>query len=814
VARIRAIDGAGPHAVDGPWELLVTPAGACAGPGDLASDGAWIPAEVPGTAASALRAAGRWSEDAPTPIHDQDIWYSTRFPGQGRERLRFEGLATLTEIWLDGVLVRTTDSMFRSFAVEVDLTERSVLTLCFRSLAAGLARPHKRGRWRPRLATPGSLRGIRTSLLGFMPGWSPVIDLVGPYRPVTREAAGEGPVKADLRTRLDGTTGYLFARLHLPRVDDSEGTIRCDGREASLLRVGAGVYEAELHLPDIAPWWPHTHGEPRLHALDARVGGRRLDLGRVGFRSITLTRPFEEGLGLAVNGVPVFCRGACWTPADLVELSGDRATLAPMLDLAREAGVNMLRVPGITLYESDTFHELCDEAGILVWQDLMLANFDYPHDDPDFQASLHGEIADFLDRTQTSPSLCLVCGGSEVWQQAAMLGLPRAAWSEGFPVETLPGLVAAKRPDLITVPNSPSGGDLPFSVRAGATHYFGVGAYLRPFEDARRAEVGFASECLAFANVPEPESLRRAGLTSPADPRWPAGVPRDRGADWDFETVRDHYVATLYGVDPTTLRDRDPDRYLALGRAAVAEAMEATFTEWRRAHSPTAGGLVLSWRDLAPGAGWGVIAHDGCPKSAWYALKRAFRPVQIVLSDEGLDGLHLHALNETAEPVAASLRHAFLDASGKAVAKAERAIALPARGSCTWSSAELLGRFFDATVAYRFGPATHRLAHAALCDAMGHVIAEAFHFPLGRDIEPVAIGLAATLEKDGSVWSLRLETERPALSLAIDLVGAGRPGDNHFHLVPGCAREIPLAGTQGRPQGIVTALNGDIPVRF
>ncbi len=162
-------------------------------------------------------------------------------------------------------------------------------------------------------------------------------------------------------------------------------------------------------------------------------------------------------MSLAVNGVPVFCRGACWTPADLVGLSGERETLAPMVTLAREAGVNMLRVPGITLYEADAFHDLCDEQGILVWQDLMLANFDYPHDDPAFRERLHGEISDFLDRTQTSPSLCIVCGGSEVWQQAAMLGLPRAAWSEGFPADTLPGLFASQRPDVITVPNSPPG---------------------------------------------------------------------------------------------------------------------------------------------------------------------------------------------------------------------------------------------------------------------------------------------------------------------------------------------------------------------
>lgn len=810
MARIRAIDGAPPRAVEGPWRLLATGVGACATPADLASDG-WIPAPVPGTAAQALRDAGQWREAEPAPIHDKDIWYCTPIPGSGRERLRFEGLATNAEIWLDGERLLTTDSMFRPFTVEADLTEASELALCFRSLAASLAKPQKRGRWRPRLATPGSLRNARTSLLGFMPGWSPVIDHVGPFRPVLRETV-RAP-QADLRASLDGDTGRLVARLHCPGAT-GEALLRCDGREVALHEETPGLFTGELILPGVAPWWPHTHGEPRLHGVEAEIGGRRLDLGPVGFRAITTTRPFEEGLSLAVNGVPVFCRGAIWTPADLVGLSGDRETLRPLLDLAREAGVNMLRVPGITLYEADAFHDLCDEYGILVWQDLMLANFDYPHDDPAFRDSLAAEIAAFLDRTQTSPSLCVVCGGSEVWQQASMLGLPRETWSGGFPTGTLPGLVAESRPDLIVVPNSPSGGDLPFSVSAGVAHYFGVGAYLRPFEDARRAEVGFASECLAYANVPEPESLRRAGLTDPNDPRWALGVPRDRGADWDFETVRDHYVATLYGADPQRLRVEDPERYLALGRAAVAECMEATFAEWRRARSHTMGGLVLSWRDLAPGAGWGVIAQDGLPKSAWYALKRAFRPVQVMLSDEGLNGLHVHALNETPQAVEATLRLACLDAAGKPVVKAERAVSLSPRGGLTLSSAELFGRFFDATSAYNFGPAQHRLAHAVLLDGNGDLIADAFHFPTARDVTPEATGLAVEPVEGPEGWSLLLTAARPALGVQIDLEGQGWPAENGFHLVPGLPRRITLLGLSGRPQGSVRALNDDALVRI
>ncbi|WP_027171893.1 beta-mannosidase [Methylobacterium sp. 10] len=819
MARILAVDGVPALNVEGPWHLAVSSPGACATPHDLPGEG-WIPARVPGTAAASLREAGLWSEAAPTPLHESDIWYRATLSGTGRERLRFEGLATIAEIWIDGVLAGTSRSMFLAREVEADLSHATEIALCFRSLSAELARPHKRGRWRPLLATPGSLRHVRTSLLGFMPGWCPSIDNVGPYRPVTRKVLRGDDVdiaSVDLRTALDGGTGRLTVRIELDGVAEGPAFLICDGREVALRQVAPGGFEGELLLPDIPPWWPHTHGEPRLHAVEVLVADRHLDLGRVGFRTLTLTRPFEEGLSLAINGVPIFCRGACWTPPDLVGLPGDRDSYRPLLELARDAGMNVLRVPGITLYETSAFHDLCDELGILVWQDLMLANFDYPTDDPGFRATLVEEITQFLDRTQTSPSLCVLSGGSEGWQQAAMLGFQRGIWAGSFVADVLPDLVARTRPDLVVVPNSPSGGDLPFSTRAGVTHYYGVGAYRRPFEDARRAEVGFASECLAFANVPEAATLAECGLTDPASPRWATGIPRDRGADWDFEGVRDHYVALLYGVDPQRLRGGNPERYLALGRAASDACMEAVFAEWRRARSPNAGGLVWFFRDLAPGAGWGVVDCLGRPKSAWYALKRAFRPVQATLSDEGLNGLHVHVQNETARRLDATLRLAFTDAGGRVVIGAERVIEVGPRGSASWSSAELLGRFFDATHAYRFGPPAHVLGHASLTHAgTGAVIDEAFHYPQGPDPEPRELGLTAELTRDGTGWALRIATARHALSVRIE-TSAGRPSDNGFSLAPGATRIVPLLGTAATgdaPTGHVGALNGIAIARF
>ena len=147
--------------------------------------------------------------------------------------------------------------------------------------------------------------------------------------------------------------------------------------------------------------------------------------------------------------------------------------------------------------------------------------------------------------------------------------------------------------------------------------------------------------------MPCARTLAEHGLTQPLhDPRWKARVPRDAGAAWDFEDVRDYYLRELYEVDPPRLRYERPQRYLMLSRAVVAELMSSVFAEWRRAGSTCAGGLVWQLQDLLPGAGWGIV--DACvrPKSAWHALRDVWQPLQVLLSDEGLNGLHVHLINE------------------------------------------------------------------------------------------------------------------------------------------------------------------------
>jgi beta-mannosidase len=821
MARLLSCSATVTEALDAHWECTGTPAGAARCPSDLSGDCTWYPAIVPGTFAAALRAAGAWNGQPPLELDQMDVWYRVSFVGDAEEELCFEGLATIADIWLNGVHVLHSDNMFRPCRIKFDLAGSNDLYICFRSLLGWLGQQKGRARWRTRIATPPTLRFARATLLGRMPGWCPIVHPVGPWRPVLRRRrTGTFTVSAvHARASLDDGNGRLVLRCgtdgDVPA--NVEGVVTVGDHAGRIDRISANELEGDIVIPCIAPWWPHSHGDPRLYSLTLQLGDVTCDLGQVGFRSVAAHRD-ADGMGFCVrvNDAPIFCRGACWTTPDIVALPGDATRYRPWLVELRDAGMNMVRVSGTMVYEADDFYTLCDQLGLLVWQDAMLANFDYPATAA-FRSSLAAELRDFLDRTQLNPSLAVFCGGSEVLQQAAMFGLATDRIDDTLYRSIIPDVVHRTRADLVYVPNSPCGGDLAFQPNAGVAHYYGVGAYLRPLNDARLAGVRFASECLALANVPCERTVEALHVSSTTDARWKQAVPRDAGAGWDFDDVRDHYLAILFGQDPLQLRYADFSRYLELSRAVSCILMEEVFNEWRRVGSVCRGGLVWQWKDVAPGAGWGVIDAFGRRKAPWYALQRACRSRQVILSDEGLNGLTVHVLNEAASHLHAVLHIACLKDGAVPVREAEQSISVGPRSAITFSSAALLSGFFDINYAYRFGPRVHDATVVTLRDAAsGELIADACHFPDIGTCERRDIGLEAEVHRDERGWSLHLRSRHLARFLHID-DAAFTAQESWLHLPPGRARRIALRADTDQsvaPQGEITALNMDRTVRY
>jgi beta-mannosidase len=705
---------------------------------------------------------------------DEDHWFRTTIASPTAMTLRFGGLATVCEVFVDGARALTSESMFVRHDVPVTAGEHE-LVVCSRALTPLHRIPRKpRARWRSRVPVDGNLRWFRTSLLGRAPGFAPAPPLVGPWRPV--ELVDVAAPEIEVRTALDGSDGLVAVRC-----DAAAGQLDVTvGGVAERLAAGGGT----IRIPSPELWWPHTHGEPHLHELHVRAETGEVRR-RIGFRSLTYAADVgRDGLDLHVNGQPVFVRGAVWTPTPRGE---ERATL----ERARDGGLNMVRVVGTMIYEDAAFHDACDELGILVWQDLMFANLDYPFEEPAFRALVDEEVRQALASVSGRPSLAVVCGNSEVEQQVAMLGLPPEMGRNEFYGDALPALVDAAGIDAAYVPSAPTGGARPFRTDAGVANYFGVGAYLRPLDDARRAAVLFASECLAFANVPN---------DTPPDRR--AGVMRDVGADWDFADVRDHYLREIHG---RTVEDSD---YGECARHVSGELMAAVFGEWRRKSSPCTGGIILWLRDLAPGSGWGLLASDGRPKLAWHHLRRAVAPIAVWFVDEGLNGLALHMANDTRAPIVATLRLSLYRDEELLVDEVETTVQLDPHSVREDDVEALLGRFVDIGFTYRFGEPQQDTVVATLIRD-DRDLAKAFFKPAGIEGRGGGtageLGLQVETQRDGAVLDVRLRATRVVHGVRLEAAGA-ELDDDGFDLEPGrwsTVRMAPFAGETVR----LTALN-------
>lgn len=846
---------------------------------ERALDGlAWIPARVPGTAAGALRDAGGWRAGDERDFDAEDWLFRTRFdakPAADGEQvvLLFDGIATVAEVYLNGERILASDSMFAAHELDVGTRLRAgaaanELTIRCRALKPLLAESRRpRARWRTKLVSERNLRFFRTMLLGRAPGFAPGPAVVGPWRGVRLERRRRIAVEGlRLRPRVQGEQGVLTVAASLralagARVESVEVELTRllragadgdeDGKWAQTDASTAHAHRArltvsgtadeptasgELRVPGIERWWPHTHGEPVLYGARLMVSLTRegvasdgeaepaaagraeiaIDAGRVGFRELAFgARPDHEilvdGIDLHVNGVNTFVRGAVWTPLDPAEMAPSEDELRAALEQAQEAGMNMVRLPGTGAYESKAFWDLCDELGMLVWQDFMFANFDYPIADEPFRETVEREARDVLAAVSGRPSLAVLCGNSEVEQQVAMLGLDPALGRGELFGELLPGLVAESGVDAAYVPSAPCGGGLPFRPDVGIANYYGVGGYRRPIEDARRAEVRFAAECLAFSNVPAGEYAQENG------------VPQDEGADWDFKTVRDHYLGLLYDIDPAELEREDRERYVQLAREATGEAMAEVFGEWRRASSTCGGGLVLWLRDLSPGAGWGLIDSDGVPKPAYRHLARALAPVAVWTIDEGLGGIVAHVANDRPEPLQATLRVACYRGGDVLVEQASAPVELAPNSNGEWNIESVLGHFADASWAYRFGPPAQDAIVVSLerdgapprdgvrpqngaspGDGDGdsdseqeadRVICQAIRFPAGRPLDresDAQLGLTARLTKlaSGAV-EVELRTGRLLYGVRVEADGL-QPSDGGFFIEPGTARTVTL----------------------
>lgn len=621
-----------------------------------------VPATVPGCVHTDLLAAGLiddpYLDDNETRlswIGRTDWTYRTTFDwlpdGHEYTDLVLEGLDTVATVTLNGTGIGSTANQHRGYRFGV----RRLLRAGANTLTVHFTSPYTYAEeLRAELGDrPGAYDEpyafIRKMACNFGWDWGPTLVTSGIWRPVALES-WSGDRIAGVRIIPDlGDDGVplLSVTIDVDRAGDAdealEALVEVAGVRATL-PVPAGSSNARIRfaVPGAERWSPHGYGEQPLYDVTVRLGDQ-VRRSVTGFRGVSLE---TDAFRISVNGEPVFVRGVNWIPDDCFPTRVNRQRIGERLDQAVAAGVNLIRVWGGGLYESDDFYRLADEKGLLVWQDFPFACSAYPEEQP-----LHDEVAaearENITRLAPHPSLVLWCGNNENLEGHADWGwqdtLEDRSWGHGYYHELLPALLAELDPSRPYWPGSPYSGTPglpPNDPERGTVHIWDV--WNREDYRAYADRVPrFVAE-FGFQGPPAYATLRGA-ISGPLDPGNPQLAHHQKAEDGAAKLLR--------GLGDHLPQPDGFDDWHWFTQLNQARALSFGIRHFR-SHAPHCMGTVV-WQlnDCWPVVSWAAVDGGGRRKPLWYALRAAYADRLLTVRDGAL-----HAVNDSEQPWTGALR--------------------------------------------------------------------------------------------------------------------------------------------------------------
>ena len=790
---------------------------------------AWQAAAVPGTVHSDLFA----NKLIPDPyvgapeaglqwIGLADWEYRTRFDaprnasGAARSDLVFEGLDTFAEVWLNGEKLLDANNAFRAWRVPVQGKLRArdnELRIVLRSPIARLlpqvqAMPHKiAGNYpspygdEPKDAMTGNFARKPGYHYGW--DWGPRYVTAGIWKPVVLESWDALRID-DLQLRQDRVEearADIAAIVTVDAVRDGAHEVRlwqtAPGGQRSLaaqrrvaLRAGANRIELPVQVERPQRWFPAGYGAQPLYRYEVEAGDAKRS-ARTGLRKVELRRdPDDKGRSFyfAVNGIPVFAKGANSIPFDMFQPRVTRAKLRRVLESARDANMNMVRSWGGGYYESDDFFDLADELGLLVWQDFMFGGGMQPAYDDAFRANVVAEARDQVRRLRNHPSIVLWCGNNEeeiawkywghgktlkeadpafadkVWKGYVQLfgtDLREVVAEEGGGIgywSSSPG------DDLAEVANTPASGDM---------HYWEVwGNPAHPVTKYLEITPRFMSE-YGLQAWPVQRTVdafaRRSeqGIASPvieAHQKFLAG----KGNERLMKYVKDEFN-----------EPREFAQFAYLSQVAQAEGIELAALHHRASRPFTMGSLYWQLNDVWPGASWSSVDWFGRWKALQFHARRFYAPVAVAALRNAQGVTAVSLLNDRTRPVRGELRLRVMSLDGKLLRDERKPVELAplsAAKVADYPDADLLGQADPASTVAVFElkpegePSSRRVVY----------------FKAAKDLRWPEAGLRAALRADGKGYVLELRAAALARGVWVDFGDLdAEVSDNALTLLPG-----------------------------
>jgi len=747
--------------------------------------------------------AARWVEEC--------IWSYRRFftapraALKGRAWLHFEGLDLAAKIVLNGQEIGKHANSFYPCRIEVTgklNPGRNLLTV---QLDGGLfhaaekpvegwgvgldARLHKR-HW------------LRKPQCQFSWDWSTRLINVGITKPVRLEWTSD-TVRLDrfvplVELSADLKTGTVRGRLFVEGLTDKpcRATLTLEIPEARKkvtadveIKPGLNPVEVALSVADPELWWPVGHGEQKLYTIRVSLsaGGRRIGerSARIGFRHVRINQDPHPDKGryfiIEINGRKIFVKGGNFVPVDMIFPRADRQRYDKVTDLALEANFNLLRVWGGGLYESDDFFELCDEKGILVWQEFIFACAKFPVQDEAFHNSVKEEVRFNIRRLAPHPSLVIWCGNNEMEWGAWAWGYDRGVVYPDHALFhlTIPRLLAEEDPGRYYQPSSPYSPDglFPNADEAGDQHPWSVGMQNTDFRDYRKMMCRFPNE----GGTLGPTSLPTMLACLPKDQRYVQSFAwqiHDNSVDsWGEPSYPDQMLTQWLGKD---IRKLSIEEFTYWGGLLQGEALREYCENFRRRMFDTSSAVFWMYNDCWPATrSWTIVDYYLRRTPAFAAVRRALQPLHVIVA-EVEDDIVVFGVNERSKPWSGTLRYGLFNLAGGLPMDQSLPADLPPNTSTRIASFKKREWKRPASSA----------AFAMLMEGDAVAARNRLLLPFFKDLKWAPPELKVRLDAGKAIFTSRTFV----WGVCLDLDGRKPMSDNFFDVYPGIPHVIPWRG--------------------
>ncbi|MDR1639536.1 MAG: glycoside hydrolase family 2 protein [Clostridiales bacterium] len=680
---------------------------------------AWIPAAVPGTVFSDLLAAGlatdpyyRGNEDEIQPLLMEDYEYVREFEvseshlKSDEALLRFEGLDTLADVYLNETLVAKTGNMHRTYeldAKELLVPGKNKVRVVFHSARKFIQENASLSRLPSVLGNHG-VEQIRKAQCQFGWDWGLSLPDMGIWRDASlvfrsvaminsfyftqkhqgsQSAVVELKASVDIRKIAPAASSTLTVRLSVKGPEGEEFSAICQEN------LETGKYEASIAIERPKLWWPNGYGDQPLYQATIALNDGDVLLesktASIGLRTLELRREEDEwgkSYEFVVNGKAIFLRGSNLIIEDSLLTRNSKERTEKMLRNSVLANFNCVRVWGGAIYPDDCFYDACDRLGLIVYQDFMFACHAYPVRE-DFLQSVKEEIKDNVKRIRHHACLGLWSGNNEIETIIEMFTSPepmfagikeyfnfsgtdeevelmKSEYLELF-CHVVPDLLKELDPNTSYTRSSPAT-DIPFvrDENRGDSHFYAAFVKM-PYRKQRELFFRFVSE-MGFQSYPSIKTIN--SFTEPED-RWPNSpvMLKHQKSNKGNEDI-EKYMAQDFKVP------EDFGLYVYASQILAGEILKLVTEHLRRSRGRCMGMITWQLNDCWPAVSWAGLDYCGRWKAQQYYSKRFYAPVLVSIAEEGKTA-EVHVTNDTFEEISGALHWALKDNTSVVIEKGE-----------------------------------------------------------------------------------------------------------------------------------------------